>query len=246
MARRRSKNLRYAFLAIAISMVIWGIAHGGANTQKEYDLPVVFDGLPDDLVITDQSTNKINVRVKGSRAAFRNAKFSDLEYVETVSGGKPGRARYEVNDQRLNTPRGLQIVGLSPSEITVRFERRGRKNVKITPVVEGQPAEGYKLGEVAIEPQRVWLTGARSRVIRMTEVPTESIDVSGLEAPEEREVALTIGADHVWPEEEGTVNVSIDVQPEEPPEGQSGDPSEDQSEDQSEEVAGSEGQEGAG
>ena len=78
MARRGSKNLRYALLAIVIAMVLWGIAHGGSKTQKEYDLPIVFDGLPDTLVITDQSTSKINVRVQGSRAAFRNAKFGEM------------------------------------------------------------------------------------------------------------------------------------------------------------------------
>ena len=53
MARRRGKNLRYAFLAVAISMVLWGIAHGGSTVEREYDLPVVFDGLPDNLVIID-------------------------------------------------------------------------------------------------------------------------------------------------------------------------------------------------
>ena len=220
MARNRGKNLRYAFLAIVISMALWGIAHGGSTTQREYDLPVVFDGLPDSLVIVDQSTNKINLRVRGSRAAFRNAKFKDMEYVENISGGKPGRARYEVNDQRLDKPRGLRIVGLSPSEISVRFERRGRKNVKIRPEVEGQPAEGFLLGEVEIEPQRAWLTGSRSKVIRMTEVVTESIDVTGLEAPEERQVGLVVGVDHVWVEDDVSVTVKIDVQPVEPPEGE--------------------------
>jgi YbbR domain-containing protein len=220
MARRGGKNLRYAFLAIVISMALWGIAHGGSKTLKEYDLPIVFDGLPDNLVITDQSTSKINVRVQGSRAAFRNAKFGEMEYVENVAGGKPGRARYEVNDQRLDIPRGLQIVGLSPSEVSLRFERRGRKNVKIRTEVEGEVPEGYTLGEITIEPQRVWLTGARSKVIRMTEVLTETIDLSGLRETEEREVGLAVGAEHVWVEEDVTVKVKIDVQPPEPTEGE--------------------------
>jgi YbbR domain-containing protein len=220
MARRRSKNLRYALLAIVISMILWGIAHGGSKTQKEYDLPIVFDGLPDTLVITDQSTSKINVRVQGSRAAFRNAKFGDMEYVENVSGGKPGRARYEVNDQRLDTPRGLQIVGLSPSEVSVRFERRGRKNVKIRAEVVGELPEGFTLGEVTLEPQRVWLTGARSKVMRITEVVTETIDVSSLRESEEREIGLALGTENVWIEEDVTVKMKIDVQPPEPAEGE--------------------------
>jgi YbbR domain-containing protein len=218
MARGRAKNLRYALLAVVISMALWGIAHGGSKTLKEYDLPVVFDKLPDNLVITDQSTNKINVRVQGSRAAFRNAEFGEMEYVEDVAGGKPGRARYEINDQRLDTPRGLQIVGLSPSELSVRFERRGRKNVKIRTEVEGELPEGYTLGSIAIEPQRVWLTGARSKVMRMTEVVTETVDLSGLRESEEREVGLAVGSDHVWVEEDVTVKIKIDVQPPEVPE----------------------------
>jgi len=213
MARRGGQNLRYAFLAIVISMVLWGIAHSGSKTQKEYDLPVVFDGLPDNLVITDQSTNKINVRVRGSRAAFRNARFGDMEYVEDVVGGKPGRARYEINDQRLDTPRGLQIVGLSPSELSVRFERRGRKNVKIRPEVEGELPAGYTLGEITIEPQRVWLTGARSKVIRMTEVVTETIDLGALRESEEREVGLVVGTEHVWVEDDVSVKIKVDILP---------------------------------
>jgi len=220
MASRSGTNLRYGFLAIVISMALWGVAHGGSKTLKEYDLPVVFDKLPDNLVITDQSTNKINVRVQGSRAAFRNAKFGEMEYVENIAGGKPGRARYEVNEQRLDKPRGLQIVGLSPSEISVRFERRGRKNVKIRTEVEGELPEGYTLGEITVEPQRVWLTGARSKVIRITEVPTETIDLSSLQESEEREVGLVVGTEHVWVEDGTSVKLKIEVQAPEPLEGE--------------------------
>ena len=123
------------------------------------------------------------------------------------------------DDDRLDLPRGLRVVGRSPSQIDVRFERRGRKNVRIRADVQGEPPEGYKLNGVEIEPARIWLTGARSRVLRLSEVVTETIDVSQLEAPEEREVKLSIGADHVWVENDEAVTVKIDIEPLEPPEG---------------------------
>jgi len=219
MARGRSKNLRYAILAVVISMVLWGIAHGGSTVEREYDIPVVFSGLPAELVIVDQSVTKINVRVQGSRAAFRSVTLRDLEYDENIKGAKTGRARYEVDDARLDLPRGLTVVGLSPSEILVDFERRGRKNVKVRPDLEGQPAEGFALGEVQVEPARVWLTGARSRVLRLTEVVTETIDVSGLSAATERQVKLSMGSDHVWMEQDQPVTVRIAVVPVEPQAG---------------------------
>ena len=213
MARRRGANLRYAFLAIAISMSLWGIAHSGSTVEREYDLPVVFDGLPDNLVITDQSAREINVRVRGSRAAFRGVKASEMEYVERVAGGKPGRARYDVDTDRLEMPRGVRVVGLSPAQIEVRFERRGRKNVKVRADLAGAPAEGFELGPVELEPSRVWLTGARSRVLRLTEVVTEPIELEGLDEPTEREVKLSLGSDHVWMEEDKPITVRIAIEP---------------------------------
>jgi len=47
--RRRAGNVRYALLAIVISMVLWGMARGGSTVEREYELPLVFDALPDDL-----------------------------------------------------------------------------------------------------------------------------------------------------------------------------------------------------
>lgn len=209
--RKRAGNLRYALLAVAISVVLWGIARGGSIHEAEYDIPVVFANLPDTLVITDQTAKKINVRLRGSRAAFRGV--PDMQYVENVGGAVQGRARYEIEGKRLGLPRGVRVVGLSPAQIDVVFERLGRKNVRIRADVEGQPPAGFRLGEVQVEPARVWLAGARSRVMRLSEVPTETIDVSQLRESVERSVNLSIGTDHVWVEQEQTFTVKIAIEP---------------------------------
>lgn len=218
MARSRgSRNLRYALLAIFISTVLWTISRGGSSIERGYDVPIAFDQLPDDVVITDQSDADINIRVLGSRAALRNVSPSDLEYELNVSGAKPGRTVHEVDVTRLAVPRGTRIVSRSPSQIEVSFERRGRKKVRVKPEVAGEPGEGFKLARVEVDPPQVWLTGARSRVLRVGEAVTETIDVTGLEASSEREVKLSLG-DRVWMEEEQPVVVRIEIEIVEPPE----------------------------
>lgn len=209
--RNRGGNLRYALLSIAIAMVLWTVARGGSTHEAEYDIPVVFADLPDTLVITDRSATKINVRVRGSRAAFRSV--PDLQYVENVRGAVQGRSRYEIVSKRLGLPRGVRVVGISPAQIDVVFERLGRKKLRIRADVQGEPPAGYALGEVAIEPARIWLTGARSRVLRLQEVMTEPIDVSQLQESAERDVTLSIGSDHVWIEEEQTITVRVPIVP---------------------------------
>ena len=47
----------------------------------------------------------------------------------------------------------------------------------------------------------------------MSEVLTETIEVEGLTAAVDREARLSLGSDHVWPEDEATVTVHIEVEP---------------------------------
>lgn len=211
--RTGGRNLRYALLAIVISMVLWTISRGGSSVERGYDVPIAFDKLPEDVVITDQSDADINIRVLGSRAALRNISPSDLEYVLNVSGAKPGHTVHEVDVTRLDVPRGTRIVSRSPAQIEVSFERRGRKKVRVKPEVAGEPGPGFKLARVEVDPPQVWLTGARSRVLRVGEALTETIDVSGLEASAERQVKLSLG-DRVWLEEDKPVVVRIEIEPE--------------------------------
>lgn len=199
-------------LSAAIAMILWGMAHGTSSIDRGVDIPVVFDDVPDDLVIVGQSVDKVNLRVLGSRAALRNVSSERLEYRLEVAGAKPGHAVYEVDPSLIELPRGVRAVSRSPAAIEVNFERRGRKAVSVRPDVVGRVGEGFALGAVTVEPQRVWLAGARGEVMRLSEVPTESIDVSGLQAPLERKVRLVLGNEHVWPEQDGPVTVRIAIE----------------------------------
>ena len=212
---RSPGNLRFGVLvlALAIAGFLWGLAHGASDIERGFDVPVELHGLADTLVMTDLSSDVVNVQVLGSRAALRNIKASELFYRIDASGGKRGRAEYEVDVSRIDLPQGAQIVSRSPSHLQLSFERRGRKVVAVRADIEGEPAEGYRLAGVELEPSRVWLAGARSQVLRLREVVTEAIDVSGLEATDEREVRLFLGGDNVWVEEQKPVVVRILVEP---------------------------------
>jgi len=204
-------------LSFLIASVLWGMAHGTSSVDRGVDIPVVFEGIPEDLVITEKTADAINIRVLGSRSALRNVSPTKMDYRIDVSGSKRGRGVFEVDVSRIELPRGATVVSRSPASIEVEFERRGRKAVRVRPDLEGQPAEGYLITTVDIDPPRVWLTGARRDVLRLAEVVTETIDVAGLAASVERQVRLSLGSDHVWREEQGTVTVRIQVDPEPSP-----------------------------
>ncbi|MCH7867982.1 MAG: hypothetical protein IH881_09820 [Myxococcales bacterium] len=212
----RLTNLRPGALALAlvIAVILWGLAHGASSIERAYDVPVELEAMSEELVVTDQTPTHINVRIMGSQAALRNVDPSKLRYPIDVSGSKPGDADFEVDVSNVVLPRGARIVSRSPSRIFIHFEPRGRKAVGIRVDTSGTLPEGYVLERVEVLPSHVWLTGARGHVLRLREVVTEPIDLTGLNANEEREVSLLLGAGTVRMEKEEAVRVVLHIAPE--------------------------------
>lgn len=216
---RRFGNLGYRVLAVAIALFLWAVARGSSTVERGFDIPVVLQGVPDDLVVVDQGADVVNVRLQGTRVALRNFDPQRLEYPLDISSSKPGQAAFEVDLSRFDLPRGARVVARSPSRIDLTFERRVAKTLKVRPDVEGAPAEGYRIASVRADPPRVRVLGARSEVLRLAEVATETIDVTGATAPIEKEVRIATGPGHVWADSPRAVKVRVAVElvPPEPP-----------------------------
>lgn len=206
-------------LSVAIAIFLWAAARGTADTERGYDLPVVLRSVPESMVVTDLGADVVNVRVRGKQASLSNLDPSALEYAIEVGGVQPGEADFEVDLAPLESklPRGARFVSRSPAIIRVTFEQRATRSVKVRADVGGEPAPGFLVSRVVVEPASVRITGARSEVLRLSEVVTETVDVTGAAETVEREVRVSTGVGHVWAEAQKPVRVRVVVVAEPPP-----------------------------
>lgn len=204
-------NLGYKLLAVAVAFLLWGVSHSSKDLERGYDIPVVIRGMPEDLVIVDQSTDQVNVRIMGSPVALRNVSAADLEYPIDASGAKRGLLVIDVELAALDLPRGAAGVSRSPSQIELKLAQRGTKTVRVRPDITGEPAPGFKLGEVELDPPRVRVTGAQSEVVRLSEVLTETIDITGAKEDIVREVRVSLTAENVWLDEVQPVTARVRI-----------------------------------
>lgn len=212
---RLFQYLRYKVLALAIAILLWVVASGTSDEERGFDVPLSFQNVPAELVIVDKTVDEVNVRVRGSRAALRNVSPGAMEYRIDVSGAKPGAADFEIEEFQLASqlPRGAQIVSRSPSNLEVKFERRGTKVVRVRADLDGEVPEGFVLAAVEVEPDRVRISGARSEVLRLSEVITEPLVLGGQTESFERELRLSAGARNAWVEEPSSVRVRVRIEP---------------------------------
>jgi YbbR domain-containing protein len=200
-------------LACVMAFVIWSVAQGSSSIERGYDIPIVFQKIPEHLVLTGQSADVVNIQVRGGQAALRGFSATKLEYTVSAEGAQRGTAVYEVDTTRIELPRGAQVVSRSPAALEVTFERRDRRSVSVRPDIEGEPAAGMRVTRVEVDPANVWLAGARSDIVRLREVSTEPIDITGISETVLREVRLSVGGGHVWVEDPNPVEVQIQLEP---------------------------------
>ena len=199
-------------LAWAIAMVLWGMAHGTSDIERGVDIPIVFDGISDDLVLVDQSARAVNIRVLGTRAALRDVGPGRMEYRIDVSGAHRGEAVYEIDPGHIEEqlPAGARIVSRSPASLEVKFAPRGRKSVRVRADIVGEPAEGYNVAWVEVDPPYVWVSGDRREVVSMREAITEPLEIRNVSESLEREIRLAL-PDHVWMEDTRPLKVRVQV-----------------------------------
>ena len=191
MATARRASPGSMVLAIVIALFLWVVAHGSSSIERGFDVPVVLKGVPEDLVITDQTADVVNVRLLGSPGALRNVVPQKLQYALNVANAKPGLAEFEVDPSGLEFPRGARVIARSPARIEIK--------------------------SVDVEPPRVRVSGARSALMQVIDAPTESIDVTGLSGPIERDTRAVVGVNHVWIEDAPTVKVHVEIEAKPPP-----------------------------
>ncbi len=219
MSNRRVVHPGFMAIALAISVFLWMVAQGSTSIDRAYDIPVIFTGTSDILVITDQNAGVINVRIRGRRTALNSLNPDKLGYEIDLDGLNAGRSNFEVDLSQLEAelPRGLGIVARSPSLIEVELERRWTQTVNLRPDIDGVPAEGFELGAVTLKPNRVRITGARSEVKRLKELSTETISIADAKESIEREVRVSINARTVWRADEDPIKIKVEINPIPPP-----------------------------
>ncbi len=106
-------------------------------------------------------------------------------------------------------------LDLDSQRVTVTIpveEAAGFADKLVTAVWSGEPAPGYRLLSITVDPPSVLVEGRPALVNRMTSVRTEAIDITGLTETFEQAVVLNL-PEGVTVDPEQTVTVRIEIEP---------------------------------
>ena len=64
----------------------------------------------------------------------------------------------------MQAPFGAEVIRVNPSQVRFSLERTLSKTVAVVPTMQGQPADGFELGQVMVSPGRFDVEGPESRM----------------------------------------------------------------------------------
>lgn len=178
-ARLRS-NPQYKLLSLALALLAWSYVQLEQVGEGTIRARVAWK-LPDGLQAVEQLPSHVTLTVRGTHADRRVARARSVRV--PVDLGAIGVGEHHVEFAAFRPeglPDTLEVLGQSPSAMTITLDEVAERKVAISPVHVGDPAHGYVVGGVTLEPAVVTVSGPRGVLAAMVDAKTRPIEVSGL------------------------------------------------------------------
>jgi hypothetical protein len=194
-----TRNLGLKFLSLLIAFGLWSFVNfGERDTEQSLKVPLELRSIPAHLMITSPRIDFIDLRVSGPRTLLGRIDRNRLSIGLDLGGVRPGPAVFHVAAEALNLPRGVKVLRLNPSQVTLELERVGHKSVPVHLRLVGKPPPDLQVADTKVSPETVQVSGPASDVEEVHAANTEAVDISKATAGTiERELPLDSLGDYV-------------------------------------------------
>lgn len=172
-------------VAFGVAIGLWLFVNMGERTsERTLRARLDVERLPAGMLITSPVPEYVELRVVGSGLILSSIDPTSLRAVLDLAGARPGTATYALAGKDFQLPRKLRVTRVSPSHVTLQFDRVSRRSVPIRVQSRGEPREGLKLDDVQIQPEQVVVSGPRERISGLRTIDTRPIELADLGAGE--------------------------------------------------------------
>ncbi len=164
--------------------------------MHETDILVPIDPykLPEGLTLVGPPLKEIEVRVQGAQSALESLSLNRPMYRLDLSSVTIGVESIPINPDMLQMPEGVKITRVNPAYLTVRVDRRLKKQVPVMISVSGKPAANFYVDDLLAKPSEVMMCGPETVLGSIYAISTKPIDINGRTESFKKETALDLEA----------------------------------------------------
>jgi YbbR domain-containing protein len=201
--------LKLASLALAV--MLWMVVATETSSEVGMEVPLEYRNIPTQLEITGDTTNMVQVRLRGSPNVIRQISAKDVSTTVDLGKMRPGDKIVPLSPQNVQAPFGAEVIRVNPSSVRFNLERTLSKTVAVVPTILGQPADGFEIGAIMENPNKIEVEGPESRLNTLESISTVPIRM------ERRLTSFEVAADLDVPDPQvrlqhpAPVNIRIEI-----------------------------------
>jgi YbbR domain-containing protein len=211
LVRAFTDDLPLKIVSLVIAVTLFVIVRSDKDAATAAYVKVIYT-LPQDKVLVSDPPGEVRVGVRGPWTRLQRFDERAVEPIR-VDLKEAGEGTFHFDESMVKLPVGLRVASITPSEVKLEFDKREVREVPIQPILEGQPAEGFRVVKVTAQPTNVHVEGAKSAVEALTRVQTRPLQVTAAHAPVLGEVLLETPPAHTRYLDAQQVVVHAEIQP---------------------------------
>ena len=162
-------------ISLILASMLWMLVATETSSEIGMEVPLEYRNIPPQLEITGDTTNMVQVRLRGPSNVIRDISAKDVYTTIDLSKMRPGEKIVALSPQNVQAPFGADVIRVNPSSVRFSLERSLTKTVPIVPTILGQPLDGFELGPVMVSPSKVEVEGPESRLNVLESIATVPI-----------------------------------------------------------------------
>lgn len=174
-----TKNLGWKLLSVGLAVLLWAALVRDPELATTVSVPVMFRGMPEDLEISGELVNRVQLELRGPRTQLTPEDLADAAVVLNLGNvDRPGDRTYTIEPANVSLPNGVIFSRAVPAQIRLHFERRVARKVPVRIQISNPPPDGYRVVSQEVVPDTLAIVGPQSNVEQISFVDTDSIDLS--------------------------------------------------------------------
>jgi hypothetical protein len=178
-ARIFFENFWLKLVSLALAFVLFLYVQGERRKDVHAGALVKLSLVPPrGKVLTIEPIEKISVQVRGTRNVVQRLVAEGIAPLEIdLEGRTAGPLRFTPEMFRL--PSSLAVETITPPEVDVTWDDYAERTLPLRPRVAGQPAPGFRVTHVDVNPTEATVRGARAILERLQEVALAETRIDG-------------------------------------------------------------------
>ncbi len=175
-----TKNWGLKLASLILAMILWLALIGQEKNQSEKILTVRLEihNRPQQLLLVEPPPDFVNVTVRASVRQLPDITDLNVHVALDLTNATVVQTQFALNRNMVSLPAGAELKELSPSMVTLKFERRVEMTVPVEADAHGELPDGYNLVSIECIPPEITIYGPESKIREDLKAKTTLIDLS--------------------------------------------------------------------